>query len=201
MLKNIRRSLLAVLVVCLLGFLLFAQNGDAQQQKSFLWKVQSKTTTVYILGSIHFLRAENYPLNPVIEEAFERSAVLAVEANVSDLSRLDMKNFLDRAMYPEDDSLEKHISEEVYRFAEREIGKLGLPLERMKRQRPWVLALTLEAVGLMRLRYDPKLGIDMHFLSKARGKKSIIELESMDGQINMLASLSDAPDGGDSLDP
>jgi len=69
-------------------FSLHLSETPSQEQKSFLWKVQSRGNTVYLLGSIHLLRKEIYPLHRKIEEAFDRSAVLVVEA---DVNRLDPK--------------------------------------------------------------------------------------------------------------
>jgi hypothetical protein len=47
------------------------------------------------------------------------------------------------------------------------------------------------SVEFLKLGLDPNYGIDKHFLSKAAGKKQIIELESVDYQINLLSKLSD----------
>lgn len=51
--------------------------------------------------------------------------------------------------------------------------------------------MTVVALETVKLGLDPKLGIDMHFLSKAEGKKRILELESLDYQISVLSGLSD----------
>jgi len=58
-------------------------------------------------------------------------------------------------------------------------------------QKPWFVALTLQAMELMKSGYDPRYGVDQHFLSKAQGKKRILELESLDEQINLLSGFSD----------
>ena len=44
---------------------------------------------------------------------------------------------------------------------------------------------------LMRLGYDPQFGVDYYFLSKAQGKKRILELESLDEQLSLLSGFSD----------
>lgn len=50
--------------------------------------------------------------------------------------------------------------------------------------------MSLAALESMKLGLDPNLGIDKHFLSKAEGKR-IMELESLDYQINLLSGFSD----------
>jgi uncharacterized protein YbaP (TraB family) len=164
----------------------------AYAEKTFMWKVRSRTTTVYILGSIHFMKKELYPLNRRIESAFDKSDVLAVEANVDDVSKLDIQGLLEKAFYPDDDTLEKHVSSETYGRVKKAFEEFGIPAWLMDKQKPWLLALTLESLGLVKLGFDPSYGIDMHFLSEASGKKKIKELESMDYQINLLSGFSDS---------
>jgi hypothetical protein len=49
----------------------------------------------------------------------------------------------------------------------------------------------LEAMELLKLGFDPRYGIDMHFLSQAGDKKKILELEGLDYQFNLLSHLSE----------
>ena len=42
-----------------------------QSTKSCLWSIQSPSNTVYLLGSLHVLNQEAYPLHPAIERGFE----------------------------------------------------------------------------------------------------------------------------------
>ena len=189
--KNATRLLFIVFVLCWLDLSASTEDAFSQSQKSFLWKVQSKTSTVYLLGSIHLFRKENYPLNPKIENAFEQSDLLAVEANITDVGRVDVGRLMEIAFYPEDETLEKHVSKETYEFVKKKLGGLGIPPELINKQKPWFLAATLESLELLKLGYTPDSGIDMYFLSKAKGKKRIVELESLDDQLNLLSRLSD----------
>jgi uncharacterized protein len=66
-----------------------------------------------------------------------------------------------------------------------------LPVEFVYNQKPWFLGLTLSSVELMKAGYDPNYGMDKYFLSKAAGTKKILELESLDYQIDLLSSLND----------
>ena len=50
--------------------------------------------------------------------------------------------------------------------------------------------MTLVALESLKLGFDPNLGIDKYFLSKADEKK-ILELESLDYQIDLLSGFSD----------
>ena len=102
-----RKSLYIFSVIYLFIFLLILPvfiTSEAANDKTFLWKVQSESSTAYLLGSIHFMQQAAYPLDERIEKAFESSDVLAVEANINDISKLDMKKLITTAFYQENDS-------------------------------------------------------------------------------------------------
>jgi uncharacterized protein len=190
--RNKSWKLLAIFFILILfSSFFFTQNVLSQSQKSFLWKVQSKTNTVYLLGSLHFFKKELYPLHPKVENAFDQSEFLVVEANVNDARKIDIQKLAENAFYPANDTLEKHVSQEIYELMKKETSGLGIPLELINKQKPWFLAMTLEALVSLKLGFDPNYGIDMYFLSKAEGKKKILELESLDYQIDLLSKLSD----------
>lgn len=186
-----RLVIIAFFLLALAGSLASSESAFSYPQKSFLWKVQSSQSTVYLLGSIHFLKKDVYPLNQTIENAYESSDRLVVEANINDLGKLDLKRLADKAFYKDGDDLEKHVSPETYRLIQKESKSLDMPIDLIRMQRPWFLALSFEATELMRLGYDPQYGVDYHFLAKAQGKKEILELESLDEQLSLLSDYSD----------
>ena len=183
--------IIALILLALSGSFLFVKSVFSNDRKNFLWKIQSGSATVYLLGSIHFLKKEVYPLNEAIENTYESSDTLVVEANINEIDRIDLTKFTGRAFYQGDDHIEKHVSPETYRSIKKESETLGLPVELVRMQKPWFLALALQAMELVKLGYDPQYGVDFHFLAKARGKKRILELESVEEQINLLSGFSE----------
>jgi len=98
---------------------------------------------------------------------------------------------MEKGLYPPNDSIAEHLSPETYELLKNEMSRLSLPPEFFRMQRPWLLSMTLEAMELLKLGYDPRYGVDYYFLSQAAGRKKILELESIDEQINLLAGFSD----------
>jgi hypothetical protein len=190
MIKKTIRFLSISSILILLSFSIIAQEAVAQSKKSFLWKIQSKTNTVFVFGSIHYLKKEFYPLDEKIENAFTQSDILAVEANIDDIKKGDIQKLIGSAFYPDNETLEKNVSIETYEMVRKELGALSLPAEVINKQRPWFLALTFTSLETLKLGFDPRYGIDNYFLSKATGKK-IFELESFDYQISLFSKLSD----------
>jgi len=189
--KKIVNSLLIFVFIFLFNSFISVQNAISNTKKNFLWKVQSKTNTLYILGSVHSLKKEMYPLNKKIEDSFDKSEVLVVEANINDIGQIDIQRLLETAFYSGNETLEKHVSRETYELVKKEFGGLGVPPELINKQKPWFLALTLTSLELLKLGFDPNYGIDIYFLSKATGGKKIKELESIDYQINLFSKFSD----------
>jgi uncharacterized protein YbaP (TraB family) len=189
--KKVTRILSIFSILILLSFSVLIQESLAQAKKTFLWKVQSKTSTVYILGSIHYLKKEMYPLDEKIESAFGKSDNLVVEANINNTQKGDTQKFAESALYLDDDTFEKHVSPQTYDLVKKELERLGVSLELIGKQKPWFLALTLASLEIVKLGFDPNYGIESYFLSKAEGKKKILELENLDYQINLFCQLTE----------
>ena len=73
--------------VLLLTLSLFAPGRCAEKQiesaaHHSLWKVDGKKNTIYLLGSIHVLKKEDYPLPAPLEAAYTNSQILFFEADL-----------------------------------------------------------------------------------------------------------------------
>ena len=44
---------------------------------------------------------------------------------------------------------------------------MGLDIEALKRMKPWFLSLSLVAMKMQQLGYDPQHGVDRHFFDRA----------------------------------
>jgi len=192
--KVYSQKTISFLLFFIILFLLSSVHAEnvSPSQKGFLWKVQSKTNTAYIAGSIHAYKSELFPLPKNMEDAFDKSDVLAVEANINEIKPELIMTMINEAFYQDSSTLENHLSKETYEMTVKKLNELGLPLELFKNIKPWVIALTLTSVELQKLGLDPEHGIDKYFLKKAENKKKIKELESIDYQVNLLNSFSDA---------
>jgi hypothetical protein len=63
----------------------------------------------------------------------------------------------------------------------------------VKRQKPWLVSLSLTSLALQRFGFDEELGIDRHFMALANKEgKPIVQLETFEQQLNFLNGFSDA---------
>lgn len=160
------------------------------EAKSLLYKVSSQSSTVYVLGSIHLAKPELYPLDKEIINAYEKSDILVVEVDPeSEESARQMQNSIDSfGIYPPGQSLKSELSQKTYGALESYVNKTGTSLETMQRMRPWIVMLQLTISEMMKLGYSSDLGIDNHFLNRAKSdKKRIVGLETAQEQMALLS--------------
>lgn len=169
------------------------REDEPSEHNNFLWEVKSETGTVYLLGSIHMAKEELYPLDIVIERRFRDSDYLVVEADVSGVNMGQMMKFMqEEGRYGKDKTIVDVISEELWAKVEAEFKEAGMHPAMFKSFKPWALALTIVGLKMQSAGYSADKGIDKHFLDKAKGwDKPILELESVEYQLEMLTSMSE----------
>ncbi len=176
-----------------LAFLWLASQLNAQE-KSFLWRVRSNKGTIYLLGSIHYLKRENYPLKKSIQDAFNSSATLVLEIDLErDTLERSQQVMLEKALYRDGTTLEQNIAPETYQLAQRRARELGIDLLQMGQLKPWFVALSLVSAKLQKMGFDPNFGLDRVLADQAKKSgKAIRGLETLEFQIGLLDQLSPA---------
>ena len=81
--KILLKRLLRLLVGTSLCLLLGSTAGVAYADPISLWQIDNKQARVYLLGSVHTLRPETYPLADEIDAAFEESDKTVFEVDLS----------------------------------------------------------------------------------------------------------------------
>lgn len=160
----------------------------AESDRGLLWEVKSGSATAFLLGTIHVGSKSLYPLPPAVENAYGRSAVLAVEA---DMTRQDaMLAAAGSAMYAPPDNLERHVPASLYRDTMTVLEGFGVPAEVGRGLKPHMLSMALTMFEVGRAGLDGNLGLDVHLLRRAhQDGKRVLELESAEQQLGMLDGL------------
>jgi uncharacterized protein YbaP (TraB family) len=184
---------LALLIIFLAAPRLVAQRADSTAAtKHSLWKVEGKQNAVYLLGSVHALKKEDYPLPAPIEAAFTNSRIAVFETDVEELEKpeLAMKLAL-KARLPEGETLSQQLSPKVYAGFSNYVQKAGMPPQMFDSLSPAIAAITLVVLELKKLDLDPEYGLDKHFYKRARQEgKTIVPLETVDFQISLMTEFS-----------
>jgi uncharacterized protein YbaP (TraB family) len=193
-----RRSCALVLVLMILAA--SDPRADAQTRanessgKTCLWAVESGGHQVFLLGSIHFLRQDDYPLPAAMERAYAASRVIVFETDIAQMMEPSVQTrMLELGMYPPGRRLFDAIGADTRQRLEGRLRDTGLPAEAVAGLKPWVIALTLSSLEFMRLGFAPDFGVDMHFFQRAQSDRKRMEaLEPVEHQLQMLAGMDDA---------
>ncbi|MGD9080807.1 MAG: TraB/GumN family protein [Desulfobacterales bacterium] len=165
-----------------------------QTTKSSLWTVETPSNKIYLLGSLHLLKQDAYPLAAAIEKAYADSRVIIFETDIAALQTPEAQaKLLELGVYPADQNLLGDLDENTRQQLEKKMSEIGLPIEQFSRFKPWFVALTLTTLELQRLGFNPNYGIDMYFFNKAKADgKEIGFLEPAEFQINLLGNMAEA---------
>jgi uncharacterized protein len=160
-----------------------------------LWELHGKHNTVYVLGSIHTLRASDYPLPNVVLDAYRDSKSLLMEINVDELDSADVQSeMLASAMLPDGKSLPEIMGPTRYSRAQHLAHDIGVELSTFDQFAPWFAAEAISQLQLTQLGFDPQSGVEMYFMGRARTDgKSVAGLETAHEQIALFQGMpSDA---------
>jgi uncharacterized protein len=180
------RRLAVILALALLA------TAEAAQAKTFAWKATGKGGTIYLVGSIHVMSESFYPLNPALEAAFKDSDLLVEEVDLAEmLDPMAQMNILTRGMLPSNQSLDKVLSPATLALVQKATGDLGTAGGPLMRFKPWMLAITLQGMELMKAGFDPALGLDQHFYDRAKAEaKPVQGLETVEYQISRFDTMT-----------
>jgi hypothetical protein len=183
----LRRIYAAIAIAFLLA------SGAAAQTRghSFLWKVQSGASVMYLAGSVHALTAGAYPLNPAYQRAFEASGALVEEIDLAEADPLGGGlALLSKGMYQDGRTFNSAVSRETAALVERKLKNTPLALDVIQPMKPWMVMLMLEALGTQAAGLDPQMGLDKHFYDLANTKgKQVIGLETAESQIDRFDKM------------
>jgi uncharacterized protein len=188
------------LFVCLLLAALTIAPAIAQTSKPapasgkhFLWQLKPPAgPAIHLLGSLHVLAAEYYPLDPAIERAFADSTVLIEEVDIDELTNPSVAlPLLGKAMFLDGRTLDKVIAPDLYKRVIARGEKAGVPAAAIQRMKPWMAAASLTIPSLKAAGFNPDLGIDKYFFDKA--KKAGIERRALETVAYQFDRLDQMP--------
>lgn len=167
-------------------------RGDDGGHLLSLWQVNGIHNHVYLLGSIHLLRAQDHPLPSAIYAAYDDADKLIMELDMDDMDPVEgqvLSNEL--GIIHDGRTLSDLMGEAGYREAERLAVAAQIPLALLAQSEPWYAAMTVEIMVLMRMGFNPSLGIETHLMELAGAdRKEILGFETMRQQLEFLDGLS-----------
>ncbi len=163
-------------------------------RRTCLWVIEAGAGRVFLLGSIHVLRQDSYPLPAAIEAAYAASRTVVFE---TDIDRMQdpaaQSRMLELGTYPQGRTLFAALGDDTRRRLERKLEAAGVPPQGVANLKPWMVALTLTSLEFQRLGFDPGLGLDIHFHQRAKADgKRLDGLETVEQQLQVFSALDAA---------
>jgi uncharacterized protein len=216
-----------LLGVCLaalvLGFavahLWAAKRGKpASPPVPLLWKVSDADNALYLLGSFHLLKPEDFPLSSDIDAAFADAETVVLELSPAEMKSPELPRAMAAAGIQRNgrrlkDDLSPNTIARLDRWIKANratLARLGGDAETMQNYEPWYAGLMVSLIEMGKLGLDPNLGLDRYIGDRAgeagkptagleRGAEQIALLDGMSAveEIDFLEdALDSSEDGG-----
>lgn len=168
------------------------QAAEPHNGRHFLWRATGSVgTDVYLLGSIHALPEEAYPLAAEINDAFASAQRVFFEVDMENTSGLGGRLMVAGAL-PPDTRLGDVLGPETRGLLDAYLEASGLSFGAFEAMKPWMAALALTSIELMKSGFSVDAGLDLHLAQRARkaGKK-IEAFETADYQVSLFSDMGE----------
>ena len=187
----IRTSLLTLSLSALL-LLPNAQATQAAQStsKPLLWKVSDADNAVYLLGSFHLLKQDDYPLPAEVDRAFDAAESVLFEVDPAEMTAPETMVTMQKYMaYEDGQSLSKALPKATLDKLGTVVSASGGSLAALEQSEPWAVSLGLVLGITQAMGFKADLGVDRHLMERAaKAGKPTAGLETIDAQMLAMDS-------------
>jgi uncharacterized protein YbaP (TraB family) len=158
-------------------------------ERGALFKITGSGHSMVLFGTMHVGLPEFYPLEPRIAQAVANASTLALEVDPQLPPAVLAKAMNDYGMASPGAALPPALAARLAPL----LARAGIGAATLAPLKPWVVAMVLGLNEYAALGYRADLAVDAHLAALARAAKvKVIELESIDAQMALFSSLSDA---------
>jgi uncharacterized protein YbaP (TraB family) len=155
-----------------------------------MWRAERGGTTLYLLGSIHALKEDAYPLPSVIDDAFAEVEVAVFEIDLDDMTTAAIKMMTAGSLDP-GTRLEQVVGPQLWSEFTAHVAGTSFKPSFFQGMKPWMAALTLTAFELTNQGYVSTAGLDSHLSQRAKESgKERQALETAEYQVSLFAELT-----------
>lgn len=153
--------------------IVFVPPGDSPLP--LLWQVSDADNTVYLLGSFHLLKPDDYPLSGDVNDAFADAEAVFFELPPEEMNSPQLPvQMMQAAVRTDGTTLDSQLPPETAaRLRDWQAANAvalqasGLTPQRMQMFEPWFVGLMISMTEMGKQGLDPKLGLDQHFIAAA----------------------------------
>lgn len=155
-----------------------------------LWKVSDQDNAVYLLGSFHLLKADDYPLSADIDQAFADADRIVFEVPPSELTDPTTAQKMQAAAgYGDERTLSTVLPAALREKLGRLLGAADGSIAQLDAYEPWFVNLSLMLGMSQSMGFQSEQGLDQHLMARAATEgKPVAGLETIDAQLELLDS-------------
>lgn len=156
-----------------------------------LWLIQDDDSRIWLFGTVHVLRPNTPWGSAKVDQALAEADKLVLEITNPDDQAAAAPIIQQYGVSPQTPLSSLLTAEELAELdtAARSLGASAAQLDPL---RPWLAGLTLSVAPIVAAGYDPQSGVDLVLRARAQADGKPVEgLETLEGQIRMLAGLSE----------
>jgi uncharacterized protein len=164
-------------------------SAPAAEPAPALWVVRDADSTLYLFGTLHFLRPDTVWRDARIEAAFDSASELVLEiADANDTSAV-MPLIQAYGMSPER-PLSRLLTAAEWTQFDTAARSLGQSAAQMDTMRPWLASVILSSAPTLRAGFAPDSGVDLALRTAALARGMTVSgFETPDVQIRMLSGF------------
>ncbi len=157
-----------------------------------VWAIRGAHNTVYLAGSVHLLPAQDAALPPAFDRAYADSDKLVMELDLGQLDPLQAAGWMmEHGALPAGTTLRGVLGEPRYTRVSAAAADLGLSMEILDGQSPWVVGIELADLEYLHLGFDPQQGVEEQLVHRAQSDgKPTAGLETLSEELASLEALS-----------
>ena len=160
-------------------------------ERPLLWKVSDADNDVYLLGSFHLLKADDYPMPADIDRAFDDAELLLFEVDPREMTAPETAATMQKYMaYENGQSLSKVLPKATLERLGTLVSASGGSVQALEQSEPWAVSLGLVIGVSQALGFKPDLGLDRHLMERAaKAGKAASGLETVDDQMKAMDAV------------
>lgn len=155
-----------------------------------LWKISKNGNELYLGGTIHVLKKEDYPLPVEFSKAFKKSDKLVFETNIEMTKTPEFAQKMTKMLtFPAGKSLKDAISEKTFNKLKKYLADKNIPIDSLLNFKPSMVVLVITVIELKKMGMMD-IGVDEYFHNKAKQAGKTTEyFETVDEQLDFIRTM------------
>jgi uncharacterized protein len=172
------------------AFALFVTVGSARAEPA-MWVIKDADSTIYLIGTMHLLKHDSEWNAEKVKKTVHESTELWLE--IADLDNQEaFAPLVAKFGVDQERPLSAKLNDEQKKKLEKVTSTYGIPAATLEPMRPWLAAVVIGVLPLVKAGYDPKAGVERILAAQAAAEGDKINgFETAEDQFHVLADLSE----------